>query len=144
MAPGLEFALIPSDGAFTPATAVDLTPAFSTFVEEFSSLIAELIRPAPGSNRRVLVILVAVVGSSCRRTGARLLVTAGGERLGSISGACLEEDVLARARRVAATGRAELVTYDTSSENDLVWGVGLGCHDGVHVLLKPISAIPPA
>jgi len=113
-------------------------------LEEYPSLIAGLIRPAPGPKLRVLATLVAVAGSSYRRPGARLLVTAGGERLGSISGGCLEEDVLARARRVAATGRAELVTYDTSSENDLVRGVGLGCHDGVHVLLKPISAIPPA
>jgi len=113
-------------------------------VEEFSSLIAGLIRPVPGPKLRVLATLVAVVGSSYRRPGARLLVTAGGERLGSISGGCLEEDVLFRAHRVAATGQAELVTYDTSSENDLVWGVGLGCHGVVQVLLEAIPATPPA
>jgi xanthine/CO dehydrogenase XdhC/CoxF family maturation factor len=72
-----------------------------------------------------------------------LIVTHTGERIGSISGGCLEEDVLVRAQRVAATGEAELVTYDTSSENDLVWGVGLGCHGVVHVLLEPVSAQAP-
>ena len=51
-----------------------------------------------------------------------------------------------RSRRadVAATGRPELVTYDTSSENDLVWGVGLGCHGIVQVLLEPIPDAAPA
>lgn len=55
----------------------------------------------------------------------------------------MEEDVLVRAQRVAATGKAELITYDTSSENDLVWGVGLGCHGVVQVLLEPVSAQAP-
>src|SRR5438270_8639194 len=82
----------------------------------------------------VLATLVAVEGSSYRRPGARLLVQADGTRLGSISGGCLEEDVLARAQRVRATGRADAVVYDTTSENDLVWGVGLGCHGIVRVL----------
>jgi xanthine dehydrogenase accessory factor len=90
-----------------------------------------------------LATLTAVAGSSYRRPGARLLVTAQGQRIGSISGGCLEEDVLVRAQRVAATGQAELITYDTSSENDLVWGVGLGCHGVVHVLLEPVRPETP-
>ncbi len=90
----------------------------------------------------VLATLVSVEGSSYRRPGARLLLTADGERIGSISGGCLEEDVLARARAVAATGKPELVRYDTTSENDLVWGVGLGCHGIVQVLLERLPARP--
>ena len=38
---------------------------------------------------------------------------------------------------------AEVVTYDTSSENDLVWGVGLGCHGVVQVLLERLSRVRP-
>lgn len=89
----------------------------------------------------VLATLVTVAGSSYRRPGARLLLTPHGTRLGSISGGCLEEDVLARAARVADTGTPDLVTYDTTSENDLVWGVGLGCHGVVQVF---IEKLPPA
>ncbi|MCX6931918.1 MAG: XdhC family protein [Verrucomicrobia bacterium] len=109
---------------------------------ELAAVVAHLAAPDRGS--AVLATLVAVAGSSYRRPGARLLVTAAGERLGSISGGCLEEDVLARAQRVATTGRPELVTYDTSAENDLVWGVGLGCHGVVQVLLEPIPSPAPA
>lgn len=90
----------------------------------------------------MLATLVAVAGSSYRRPGARLLLTPDGARTGSISGGCLEEDVLARARRVALSGAAELVTYDTTAENDLVWGVGLGCHGVVDVLLEKLPPTP--
>jgi len=109
---------------------------------ELATLLSHLTDPQRGP--AVLATLVAVAGSSYRRPGARLLVTATGHRRGSISGGCLEEDVLLRARAVATSGQPELVTYDTSSENDLVWGVGLGCHGIVHVLLEPIPAPAPA
>ena len=90
----------------------------------------------------VLATLVTAVGSSYRRPGARLLLTVDGARLGSISGGCLEEDVVARARAVAATGVPALVMYDTTTENDLVWGVGLGCHGVVQVLIEKLAARP--
>ncbi|HKB90819.1 MAG TPA: XdhC/CoxI family protein [Opitutaceae bacterium] len=92
----------------------------------------------------VLATLVSVVGSSYRRPGARMLITAKGLRVGSISGGCLEEDVIVRAQRVLATGTPETITYDTSPENDLVWGVGLGCHGIVDVLVEKLpSSLAP-
>lgn len=97
---------------------------------------------APAATDSVLATLATVEGSSYRRPGARLLLTAAGERLGSISGGCLEEDVLARARRVLASGCAETVVYDTTSENDLVWGVGLGCHGIVRVVIEKLPPRP--
>lgn len=108
-------------------------------MKELPAIVAALVEPA--AHPSVLATLVSVEGSSYRRPGARLLMTTNGLRIGSISGGCLEEDVLARARQVLDTGRAETVVYDTTSENDLVWGVGLGCHGVVRVLLEKI--VPP-
>ncbi len=107
---------------------------------ELAAILQEFSRPKPD---RVLATLVTVTGSSYRRPGARLLVDSDGRRIGSISGGCLEADVLARAQHVASTGLAELVTYDTTSENDLVWGVGLGCHGVVQVLIEKLPPAPP-
>lgn len=107
---------------------------------ELSEILREIA--ATPHTARVLATLVTVAGSSYRRPGARLLLGLDGSRIGSISGGCLEEDVLARARRVALTGAAERVTYDTTSENDLVWGVGLGCHGVVQVLIEKLPASP--
>lgn len=108
-------------------------------MKELQAIVRELVGSAePG----VLATLVAVQGSSYRRPGARLLIRTDGSRVGSISGGCLEEDVLARARRVAATHQPETAVYDTTSENDLVWGVGLGCHGIVRVLIERLSSRP--
>jgi xanthine/CO dehydrogenase XdhC/CoxF family maturation factor len=91
-----------------------------------------------------LATLVQVEGSSYRRPGARLLLLPDGTHTGSISGGCLEEDILERARRVLTSGQAELAVYDTTSENDLVWGVGLGCQGVVRIFIERIPPTRPA
>ncbi len=110
-------------------------------MKELPAIVDALL--APDTPPAVLATLVRVEGSSYRRPGARLLVRADGTRLGSISGGCLEEDIMARARQVHASGQPDTVVYDTTSENDLVWGVGLGCHGVVRVLLEKVASRPP-
>jgi len=109
-------------------------------VKEIQSILRRI---ACESGPWVLATLVSVEGSSYRRAGARALIAPNGDRLGSISGGCLEEDLMARARQVAATARPVVAIYDTTSENDLVWGVGLGCHGVVRVLLEPLTSDAP-
>lgn len=41
-----------------------------------------------------------------------------------------------RARRVLAGGEPQCVRYDTASDNDLVWGTGLGCQGEVQVFIE--------
>jgi xanthine dehydrogenase accessory factor len=89
-----------------------------------------------------LATLVKVEGSSYRRPGARLLLQVDGRRTGAISGGCLEDDVAAHAREVLSRGGSKTITYDTSAENDQVWGVGLGCHGVVHVLIESLPTAP--
>lgn len=113
---------------------------FTPAMKELQAIVRHLTSPASGTS--VLATLVTVEGSSYRRPGARLLVLEDGTRIGSISGGCLEEDVMARARRVLVSGVAETVDYDTTSENDLIWGVGLGCHGIVRVLLERLAPRP--
>ena len=73
-------------------------------MKAFQAIVSTLV--APSASESVLATLATVEGSSYRRPGARVLLTADGQRLGSISGGCLEEDVLVRARRVLSTGLA--------------------------------------
>lgn len=108
-------------------------------MKELEAIVAHLCQSEAGG---VLATLTKVEGSSYRRPGARMLVIPGKARIGSISGGCLEEDLIARSERVAVSGQAELVVYDTSAENDLLWGVGLGCNGVVRVLLEPLPRRP--
>lgn len=110
-------------------------------MKELPAIVDALL--ARDARSGALATLVSVEGSSYRRPGARLLVRSDGSRIGSISGGCLEEDVIARSAKVLATGEPDAVVYDTTSENDLVWGVGLGCHGVVRVLLEKVSPQPP-
>jgi xanthine dehydrogenase accessory factor len=102
--------------------------------------ILALLRSAPGPF--ALATLVEVEGSSYRRTGARFILANNGRSAGSISGGCLEDDVRLRAKEVLTTGVAQVAVYDTTSENDLVWGVGLGCHGIVRVFIERLAVTP--
>jgi xanthine dehydrogenase accessory factor len=86
-----------------------------------------------------LGILVHTLGSTYRKPGAMLLIAAGGEYAGLISGGCLEGDLAEHARAVIASGRAALVTYDLRNSDDLVWGLGLGCEGAMHILLLRVG-----
>lgn len=108
-------------------------------MKEIQAIVRHL---TSGTGGGVLVTLTSVQGSSYRRPGARMLVDPDGRRIGSVSGGCLEEDLVLHAAGVSRSGVAQVVTYDTSAENDLVWGVGLGCHGVVKILLEPVPPGP--
>jgi xanthine dehydrogenase accessory factor len=102
------------------------------------------ILAALGPEPAALATLISVSGSSYRQVGARCLVLRNGVAIGSISGGCLEEDVRLRAARVLDTGEPQVVVYDTATENDLVWGTGLGCQGQVRVFFERLPAVTPA
>ncbi|MGH8549836.1 MAG: XdhC family protein [Methylococcales bacterium] len=88
----------------------------------------------------ILASVVRVRGSTYRRPGARALFMAGGEIIGLIGGGCLETDLLLQAEKVRDTGQPHLIGYDSTSNDDIVWGLGLGCNGRVDVLLEAVGA----
>ena len=87
----------------------------------------------------VLATVVRVTGSSYGGVGARMVIRSDSSTVGLVSGGCLESDLAEHARRVQASGRAEVVTYDTRDDDDAPWGLGLGCNGLIEVLLEPLS-----
>lgn len=87
----------------------------------------------------VLATVVHVRGSAYRRPGARMLILPGGQRVGTISGGCLEGDVARKAWWYTAGGQPSLRIYDTSSGDDAVWEFGLGCNGVIQLLLERLS-----
>lgn len=86
-----------------------------------------------------LATVVSVEGSSYTRPGARMLITESGETTGVLSAGCFERDVCQRAAKVMLTGEPVLATYDTTTDEDIVWDLGLGCNGVVHVLIEPAT-----
>jgi xanthine dehydrogenase accessory factor len=83
----------------------------------------------------VLATVTQTLGSTYRKAGAQMLIAPDGRAAGLLSGGCLEADLLERARTVLETGRSALVSYDTRSSDDLLWGIGLGCEGAMTILL---------
>ncbi|MBS4196925.1 XdhC family protein [Lederbergia citri] len=103
------------------------------YLHEILNTLSEDNQPA------VLAQIVNVDGSSYRKEGAWMLLKQDGTKIGLVSGGCLENDLKYRASELFYTGRAEIVQYDLSSEDDLSWGVGAGCNGVVSVLLRDID-----
>ena len=104
-------------------------------MKELQEIIAKL-RELPASERVVLATVVDVRGSSYRLPGARMLIDENGNSLGTISGGCLEADVLERARKVLQTGIPQVVTYDTRDNENSLFGLQMGCNGVIRVLLE--------
>jgi len=103
-------------------------------MREIGDLIAAW-RALPANSEAVLATVVATSGSTYRRAGARMLLSRDSWLAGSISGGCLEGDVVRTAWERTENGSA-LVTYDATADEDIVWGFGLGCNGVVQVLLE--------
>jgi len=87
----------------------------------------------------VLVTVVKTQGSSYRLPGARLLLTKHGQRVGAISGGCLEDDVVKKAWWLTEKGPI-VRRYDTTPDNEIsTSGYGLGCNGIVHVLMERLT-----
>src|SRR5580698_4668889 len=84
----------------------------------------------------VLLTLVRVEGSSYRRPGAHLLLSSGGEHAGTISGGCLETEVLRKANWLVRDG-AVVERYSTLFDDTAEVPFGLGCGGVVDLLLEP-------
>ncbi len=86
---------------------------------------------------RVLVTLVRAEGSSYRRPGAHLLIGAdGAEYAGTISGGCLEAEVVRKATWMMRDG-AVVERYSTLFDDTAEIPFGLGCGGVVDLLLEP-------
>ncbi len=91
----------------------------------------------------VLATVVQTSGSVYRGPGTRMLIEADLQSLGTISGGCLEGDVRENAQAVFADGQPRLLHYDATSEDDILWGTGLGCSGTVDVLLERLPQDAP-
>lgn len=98
--------------------------------------VLQALQEALAGGGGALATLVAVEGSAYRRVGARMVVRPDGSWAGTLSGGCLEGDVSEVAKATFKDGAARLVRYDM--DEDLVWGLGLGCPGKIRILVEPL------
>ncbi len=89
-------------------------------------------------NAAALATLVRVEGSSYRSTGARLLIGRDGTCAGSVSGGCLEAEIVRKAPWLVRNG-AVVERYSTLFDDTADIPYGLGCGGTVDVLIEPVD-----
>lgn len=104
---------------------------------ETAWVYGELARRLARGETAAVATLIRLEGSSYRRPGAKLLIAQDGSLVGNVSGGCLEEDLRERGQRAQRSGQPERVHYDTGSDENVVWGLGLGCDGRLDLWLQP-------
>ena len=91
------------------------------------------------AGRRVLLVTVVKTwGSSPRPPGAMLAVRDDGHVVGSVSGGCIEDDLIDRTHRLGMTQKAvEVVTYGVSA--DEARRFGLPCGGTLQLVAEPLT-----
>lgn len=91
-----------------------------------------------GGHRVLLVTVVKTWGSSPRPEGAMLAVRDDGLVAGSVSGGCIEDDIIDRTRREGMRStRCEVVTYGVSADDARRFG--LPCGGTIRLVLEPLT-----
>ncbi len=93
---------------------------------------------AEGEHVAIATVLTTV-GSTPRPAGAKMAITASGKIAGSISGGCVDTDVIEHAIEVLRTGRPTIVEYGQSP--DMSWEIGLMCGGSVQVFVEPMDSV---
>jgi xanthine/CO dehydrogenase XdhC/CoxF family maturation factor len=101
-------------------------------------VLPDIIRWRNQGERVALATVVKAVGSSPRRTGAKMAISEQGSFTGSVSGGCVESDVVLHALDVLETGQPRLIQYGISDEQ--AFDVGLACGGMIDVYIEPIEA----
>jgi len=108
-------------------------------MKELAEILDAAQRLQNSGKKGALATVVKVTGSAYRRPGARMLFSESGHEAGFISAGCLETDLMERAKTVMASNKPAIVSYDTSSTDDLIMGLGLGCNGLVELLVEPLQ-----
>ena len=98
--------------------------------------ILDLWKRASATGEEIcLATVVGIEGSAYRRPGARMLLTAGGQRAGTVSGGCLEAEIAKKAWWLTGK-RPSIQRYSSFFDDDGTMPYGLGCGGTVLVLLE--------
>jgi xanthine/CO dehydrogenase XdhC/CoxF family maturation factor len=110
------------------------------FMSELKQIL-DLWKHARGAGEDIcLATVVGVEGSAYRRPGARMLLSSGGRRAGTVSGGCLEAEIAKKALWLTEQGPS-VQRYSSFFDDDGDLPYGLGCGGTVVVLLERGEAV---
>jgi len=85
-----------------------------------------------------LATVVKTWGSAPRPVGSHLVIDGDGNFEGSVSGGCVEVDVISAAMEVIADGKPRELDFGVS--DDVAWKAGLSCGGSIRIQLEKITS----
>jgi len=104
-------------------------------------LLPDIERWREAGKKVAIATVVQAYGSAPRRPGAKMAIAEDGEFVGSVSGGCVENDVVEHARQVLEEDHPRLVPYGISDE--MAFNVGLACGGQIEVFIQPFGRAFP-
>jgi len=106
------------------------------------SVDIEVLRTAEewrrSGHRAALGTIVRTWGSAPRPVGAMVAIRDDGQIVGSVSGGCVEDDLVEKVKeKFAAANKPEVVTYGVTNEEATRWG--LPCGGTLELVLEPVT-----
>ena len=103
-----------------------------------TSKTAELSRPGRREGRGVAIATVVETGGSAPRpVGSHLIIDDQQNFLGSVSGGCVEGDVIAAATDVIESGQPKMLEFGVADET--AWRSGLSCGGNIRVYVERVD-----
>ena len=84
-----------------------------------------------------LATVIETWGSAPRPVGSHLVIDDQGRFFGSVSGGCVEGDVVSEAADIIEDGTAKLLEFGIADET--AWRVGLSCGGRIKVLVERVD-----
>jgi xanthine dehydrogenase accessory factor len=106
-----------------------------------NELLPDIERWRDAGKKVAVATVVQAYGSAPRRPGAKMAISEDGEFVGSVSGGCVENDVVEHAKQVIDEDHPRLVPYGIS--DDMAFNVGLACGGQIEVFIQPFGKAFP-
>ena len=84
-----------------------------------------------------LATVIQTWGSAPQPVGSLLLIDEDGNFLGSVSGGCVEAEVIEQAKDVIATAAPKMLEFGV--EDETAWKVGLACGGTIRVFVEKVG-----
>ncbi|SDR55446.1 predicted sulfurylase small subunit, molybdopterin cytosine dinucleotide biosynthesis [Rhizobiales bacterium GAS191] len=102
-----------------------------------SDILAKAEEWAKDARGVALATVIETWGSAPRPVGSHLVIDENGSFLGSVSGGCVEGEVVTQAMDVIETGKARMLEFGVADET--AWRVGLSCGGRIKVYVEKLD-----
>ncbi|TRY23617.1 XdhC family protein [Brevibacillus sp. LEMMJ03] len=106
-------------------------------IQEARDVLQNMKQAWQRNQQTCLLMITEVRGSAYRQPGAKMMMAADGQRFGTLSGGCLENDLFEWSKEAIRQNLPITKQYDLS-ENDL-WTLGIGCKGSLEILIVPVD-----